>query len=62
MAQLPLKFRVPFDLVVGLLQLGVGDRTLEPAVVGLTRDLEHPARHRNGDPVHGQLADERVHL
>ena len=46
---------------VGLLELGVGDRTLEPAVVGLASDLEHPARHRDGDPVLGQLADERVH-
>lgn len=46
---------------VGLLELGIGDRVDEPAVVGLASDLEHPARHRDGDPVFGQLADERVH-
>ena len=42
-------------------QFGIGDRLGEPAVVGLASDLEHPARHRDGDPVLGQLADERVH-
>ena len=42
-------------------QLGVGDRAREPAVVGLASELEDPARHRDGDPVGGQLADERVH-
>jgi hypothetical protein len=47
---------------VGLDQLGLSDRLCEPAVVGLASDLEHPARHRDGDPVFGQLADERVHL
>ena len=47
---------------VGLDQLGVGDRGREPAVVGLAGDLEYPARHRDGDTVSGQLADERVHL
>ncbi len=43
-------------------KFGVGDRVREPAVVGLASDLEDPARHRDGDPVDGQLADERVHL
>ena len=41
--------------------LGVGDRLGQPAVVRLPGDLEHPTRHRDGDPVDGQLADERVH-
>ena len=45
---------------VGLLELGGGDRAGQPAVVGLASDLEHPARHRDGDPVSGQLAHERV--
>src|SRR4051794_32985381 len=33
----------------------------EPAVVGLAGDIEDPARHRDGDPVGGELTDERVH-
>ena len=35
--------------------------SVEPPVVGLAGELEDPARHRDGDPVGGQLADERVH-
>ena len=46
---------------VRLLEVPVGDRVGEPAVVGLAGELEDPARHRHGDPVGGQLADERVH-
>ncbi len=46
---------------VCLLELGGGDGLGEPAVVGLVSDLEHPVRHRDGDPVAGELADERVH-
>jgi hypothetical protein len=46
---------------VSLLEVGIGHRSSEPAVVGLTRDLEDPARHRDGDTVLGQLADERLH-
>ena len=46
---------------MGRLELGVGDRAGEPPVVGLTGDPEDPARHRDGDPVLGKLADERVH-
>ena len=38
---------------VGRLELGVGDRAGQPAVVGLAGELEHPARHRDGDPVAG---------
>ena len=33
----------------------------EPAVVGLAGELKDPARHRDGDPVGGELTDERVH-
>jgi hypothetical protein len=44
-----------------LVPLGVADRAGEPPVVGLTGDLEDPARHRDGDPVAGQLTDEWVH-
>ncbi|WP_161628463.1 hypothetical protein [Rhodococcus ruber] len=40
---------------VRLLELGVGDRVLEPSVVGLEGELEDPARHRDGDPVRGEL-------
>ena len=45
---------------IRLVELGVGDRVGQPPVVGLAGELEHPARHRDGDPVGGQLADERV--
>jgi hypothetical protein len=45
---------------VGGGQLGVGDRVGQPAVVGLAGELEHPARHRHGDPVGGELFHERV--
>ena len=47
---------------VRLVELGVGDRVGEPPVVGLASDPEDPARHRDGDPVAGELTDERVHL
>ena len=46
---------------VGLLEFGVSHSAHQPAVVGLAGDLEDPARHRDGDTVGGQLADERVH-
>ncbi|MFD6626222.1 hypothetical protein, partial [Streptomyces diastaticus] len=46
-------------------ELGVGDRPVQPPVVGLAGQPEHPARHRHRHPVRGigggQLADERVH-
>ena len=45
---------------MGLVPLGVGDRVGQPAVVGLAGDVQHPARHRDGDPVSGELRDERV--
>lgn len=41
-------------------QVGSGYGRLQPPVVLLAGDLEDPARHRDGDPVIGQLADERV--
>ena len=45
---------------VCVVPLGVGDRVAQPAVVGLTGDLEYPVRHRDGDPVSGKFRDERV--
>lgn len=45
---------------VGLFELGVGDRVGEPTIVGLASDLEHPALHRDGDSVSGEVTDERV--
>jgi hypothetical protein len=45
---------------VGLDDLGVGDGVNAPAVVGLAGELEYPARHRDGDPVGGELNYERV--
>ena len=36
-------------------------RRREPPIVGLTSDLQQPARQRDSDPVGGQLADERLH-
>ena len=39
---------------VGLDDLGIGNRVGPPAVVGLTGELEYPARHRHGDPVGGE--------
>ncbi len=46
---------------IHLVELCVGDRVHEPPVIGLTGDVEDPARHRDGDPVTGKLTDERVH-
>ena len=42
-------------------ELAVGEGLVEPAVVLLATEVEDPARHRDGDPVGGQLADEREH-
>ena len=41
-------------------QLGLGDLVFEPAVVGLAGELQDPQGHRDGDPVCGELAHERV--
>jgi len=44
----------------GVLVVTIRAGTPEPLVVALGRELEHPAGHRDGDPVSGQLADQRV--
>ena len=44
----------------GLDQFGLGDLLYPPAVVGLTEELQDPQGHRDGDPVSGELAHERV--
>ena len=41
-------------------QVGSGYGRLQPPVVLLAGDLEDPARHRDGDPVIGQLEVERA--
>ena len=41
-------------------QLGLGDLLFPPAVVGLAGELQDPQGHRDGDPVSGELAHERV--
>ena len=46
---------------IGLIEVPVGDRAGEPAVVRLAGELQDPARDRDGDPVAGQLTNERVH-
>lgn len=45
---------------IRLLELGAGHRGAEPAVVGLSGELQHPARNRDGHPACGQLFHERV--
>ncbi len=45
---------------VRLVAFGGGDGVGQPAVVGLSGDLEYPARHRHGDSVGGEVTDERV--
>ncbi|MFF8995644.1 hypothetical protein ACF09H_38095 [Streptomyces sp. NPDC014983] len=45
---------------IRLLQHGFGHRLVQPAVVGLSGELQHPARNRDGHPVPGQLPHERV--
>jgi len=45
---------------VGPGQFAGGDWCGQPPVVGLAGELENPARHRDGDPVAGELTDERV--
>lgn len=40
--------------------LSVGDGIGPPAVVRLAGELEYPARHRDGDPIGGELTYERV--
>jgi hypothetical protein len=45
---------------VGLDQFGVGDRAGQPSVVGLVGELQDPARHRDRNPVGGELLHEPV--
>ena len=46
---------------VGLVKLTVGDRRVEPPVVGLASETKYPTRHHDGDPIRGELTYERVH-
>jgi len=46
---------VELEVPVGLGDLGVGHWVGPPAVVGLAGELEYPARHRDGNPVGGEL-------
>jgi hypothetical protein len=46
---------------VGLVEFDIGDRVGGPALVRLAREIEDPARQRGGNPISGQLADERAH-
>lgn len=45
---------------VRLPELTHADGCGEPSVVGLSGELEDPARHRHGHPVGGELTHERV--
>lgn len=45
---------------VRLNDLGIADRAVQPPVVPLAGELEDPARHRDGNPVHSELFHERV--
>lgn len=45
---------------IRLHHLARGDRVGQPPVVGLTRELEDPTRHRHRDPCSGELNHERV--
>src|SRR6476661_4083863 len=47
-------------IAVSLGPLGIGHGSGQPTVVGLAGELEDPARHRDGDPVVGELLHERV--
>ena len=65
--QLPIAERRIIDMAVeqhvhaaSAQPFSVSDRVALPPVVGLTGELENPARHRDGHPVIGELAHERV--
>lgn len=45
---------------VSLDEFGVGDGFGQPAIIGLASELEYPARHRDGEPLGGELFHERV--
>lgn len=44
-----------------ILELACGWRATDRLVVGRRCDLENPAGHRDGEPVHGQLLDQPDH-
>ena len=44
---------------VGLDALDLGDGVGQPTVIGLTRELQNPARHRDADPIGGELLTSR---
>ncbi len=46
---------------VGLLEITVAGLAAQPFVVPRRRDLQHPAGHRDGNPVRGKLLDYREH-
>ncbi|MDR7320792.1 hypothetical protein J2S44_001042 [Catenuloplanes niger] len=46
---------------VRVIAVTCGDRVALPMVVGLLAEPQHPAGHRDGDPVDGQVIDQRVH-
>jgi RHS repeat-associated protein len=45
---------------IRLVEQLVRDRLVAPAVVILAAELQHPARHRDGDPISSELCHERV--
>ena len=46
---------------IGVVVVAVADRFLFPLVEGLLGEPEHPAGHRDGDGVVGEVKDQRVH-
>lgn len=45
---------------IRLIQVPLTHGVTQPAVIRLASKLQNPARHRDGNPVHGELAYERV--
>ena len=45
---------------VGVIPVPLADRVSSPLVEGLGGESEHPAGHRDGDPVSGKVEDQRV--
>lgn len=60
------EFRIPAVSVeqrvraIGLLVLGIVHRPVQPAVAGLSGELEYPARDGDRNSAHGRLFHERV--
>jgi hypothetical protein len=46
---------------IGVLKIAVGQVSIVPLVVARSGDPEHPAGHRDIDPVVGKLADQPEH-